>query len=200
MPNTATINIDMKSVIDTLRRIKKIGKYTNLSRHAQLKYSTLMTNKKRKKISPSALENFFSHMLSVRIQPLVENHKIILVKSRRANNGGRRTWTIKNDDVRKKLRGKRGVYIYHGSLGELIYVGKTVEQDFLTRIGQSLDKSTGYDFYGKDLKPERRKYGYVTKRLSAYEILPIYAISNIEALLTKVLCNILYNVRLEKFK
>jgi hypothetical protein len=107
----------------------------------------------------------------------------------------------KRTHLLKKLKHKRGIYVYFDATGRPTYVGKadrtTLDKEVENRLNHEIKK--GRIAYGKNMKKNPKlRQGEIVRFISAYEISPREAIPLAEALLIRTMANVQYNKRLEK--
>ena len=119
--------------------------------------------------------------------PLIEFAEIKPERQR-----GRSSWKMhskgkEEDDLRKKLEDKRGLYVFYDSAGRTVYVGMT-KANLWSEAKQRLKAQMKRPFYAPD-KRKRVSVGDLACYLSAYEVHNPNAIRRLEALLLRAFPN-----------
>lgn len=107
---------------------------------------------------------------------------------------------VKRTHLLKKLKDKRGIYLYFDAMGRPTYVGKAdktaLDKEVENRLQHEIKK--GRVAYGKNMKKNPKlRQGEIVRYISAYEISPREAIPLVEALVIRTTGNVQYNKRLE---
>jgi hypothetical protein len=108
---------------------------------------------------------------------------------------------LNNQKLITKLQGQEGgIYAFFDSAGELVYVGKTTKNLF-TEIQQRYSgKKIHFRTLSKKGKPKWNAWTVkdVAQFISAYGVDKAF-VTNVEALLTRLIINIASNIRVENF-
>jgi hypothetical protein len=156
----------------------------------------------KRQISPAILRNAFrkvrSQTIHHAIRPITEFHYLDADHHKNVDSLRKR---LKNEKIFNKLNEQEGgVYAFFDTKGEVIYVGRTFGNLF-KEIEQSYNnKHIRFRIIGADGKAKwkRRPIKEIAQFVSAYGVHE-GLITNVEALLTRIIINKASNIRTEHF-
>jgi hypothetical protein len=157
--------------------------------------------KTKKQISPTVLKNAFRMFEAQRfhgsITPLAEFHELIFDSGKRSFAG-----LINDKPLVQKLKqpDSIGIYAFFDASGRVVYIGKTEKRTLFSEMDQRYrDKPVSMRVIKKGKSCSRKaKISDVAYYFSAYRV-EKYLITNVEALLTRVIINSASNIRVERF-
>ena len=158
--------------------------------------------KTKKEISPTILKNalrkFENQKLSSAVAPVVEFHKLNFDHGHNVDTLRRR---IDDEVVIENLKRTPGIYAFYETQGRLVYVGKTEKNNLFQEMTQRYagKKVPFRVLKGGKAKQENASIKDVATYFSAYKVHD-HLISNVEALLTRIIINNASNLRVESFK
>ncbi len=141
------------------------------------------------------IEKIIAFQVSHLAEPVIEFYQ---VHPRRSGNSWRVDDNDKVNEIRSKLTGKIGIYVFYDSSGRVTYLGKT-EKDLWREINQRLNAKVNRPFY-RPKKVEEILQGEVTKYISAYKVSVKEAIHNLEVIMLRAFPNDLANTNVGNFK
>ncbi len=180
----------MDGMIDSVEKLTD----TEKSKIFKLRQSNFSSNKSKnngkEKVIQTAIEGFVKYSNKLKINAIYEMREVWAKKK----NGNSYFQGLSDE----KMEGKHGIYIFYDSSGNVIYVGKAERTDFKSEVNQQCKRVI--KIYGENLTRNLKvQQGTITKRVSLYEVNPIEAIHNVEAILIRAMFNHNTNVKIEKF-
>lgn len=100
------------------------------------------------------------------------------------------------EDYRKMLKNKKGIYVFYGSMFTPIYIGKTVKQDLWSEMKVAYNKKE-IKSHHRICREGRTIIKDVAHYISAYEV-DENIISAVEAIMIRSFINIIDNVKAER--
>jgi hypothetical protein len=158
---------------------------------------------KRQDISKAVLRNAFKmverHTAHQSIRPIVEFHQLKFDHGKTSDSFANR---VSDAKLVNKLRqdGCVGIYAFFDASGCVIYIGKTEKNTLFNEMSQRYSQKSisGRVIRGGKSKPLNAKIQNIAEYFSAYAV-EKHLISNVEALLTRMILNNASNIRVESF-
>jgi hypothetical protein len=159
--------------------------------------------RKKKRISPTIFRNALKKMhiqtLDRAIVPIAEYHYLNFDHGKNVDSLA----NLLNDKrLATQLQAQQGgIYAFFDSTGELVYVGKTTKNLFTEIQQRYTGKKIRFRTLSKNGTPKWNAWTVkkVAQFVSAYGVDKAF-VTNVEALLTRLIINMASNIRVEKFK
>lgn len=144
------------------------------------------------------IKTIVSHSLKISYEPIAEltpvkldgNDSMIIGKN-----------TKEQEELKRKLEAKQGIYLFYDSLGRALYAGKTSSQTLWKELGSAFSRERKvqklYKYNNKQIRKSQYYLYEVAHYVSAYAV-HRDAIKDFEALIIRAFPNDLTNVRMEK--
>jgi transcriptional regulator with XRE-family HTH domain len=142
------------------------------------------------------VEYFRDHHARTLIKPILEFQPITPVQL--SNEWRFSAEKLIVEELKDKLSGKKGIYLFYGSTGEVLYLGKT-ENSLYNEAKQRLKARPNRPVYAP-VKGKELQMGAMAQYISAYAVSIPAAIKNVESFMLRAFANELRNRNGGNFK